>query len=104
MSTYVKRPDGTWEATARGAWHLKACTQTMVRGTLPAGATSITLSSQYITDDCYIIPYTGKYGVAVTDIVATPAADGNPGTAVLTLPAQTAALEVGIGIIQREPV
>ena len=69
-----------------------AGSEVFVSGTLTAGETSITLTSNYITTSSIIDPYTDTYGVNPTNIVVTT------GQAVLTFNEQASDLGVGIGI------
>lgn len=65
---------------------------TFVSGTLTAGSTSITLSSNSITSNSRLDPYTSVYGVNPTNMSATT------GSVTLTFEAQSNDITVGVEV------
>ena len=63
-----------------------------VEGTLAIGATSITLTDARLTAVSNIIPMTSKWGVSPLTITK------NVGNVIMTFPAQTEAITVGVEI------
>lgn len=64
----------------------------MVTGTLPIGATFITISNARITADSILDFYTSIYGVNPSTVTVSA------GQVILTFPVQTVAMTVGVRI------
>lgn len=66
---------------------------TVVTGTLSAGSTTVTLSSNAITSTSLLAPYTDTYGINPTNMVATT------GSVTLTFEAQQTSVGVAVVVL-----